>query len=77
MKMKQARQALKDMSLQELHNKRESLATELLNLRLNVYTAQVKDYSRLAKVRREIARIATISRQLVDKKNRAAMEDMV
>lgn len=59
MKISKENQELKDMNVQELGTKAESLRRELFGLKLNSVTAHVKDYSRFKKLRAQIARVLT------------------
>lgn len=63
MKIKQVKQSLRALSLEDLISKQEEMAKALLELRLNRYTTHVKDYSQLQKNRREIARVLTIVKE--------------
>ncbi len=66
MKMTEFKQGLKQLSMQDLHKKLETLRHELLNMRLNSATAHVKDYSQFKKLRRDIARVITIQQKKME-----------
>ena len=63
MKITDLKDEMKAMSKQELKTKIESLRRQLLNLKINVATAHVKDYSEFQRLRRDIARGLTYLRQ--------------
>ncbi len=54
---------LRELSSDELRTKEGDLRQELLNLRFQHATRQLENTARLAEVRRDIARIATILRE--------------
>ena len=59
MKVAREREDLKNLSVDELQEKVNTLRRELFSLRLNASTAHVKDYSQFGKLRRTIARALT------------------
>lgn len=61
MKTKLFKQELKRLSSHELHIKLEQMRQDLFKLRFDV-GSHVKDYSQFGKLRRDIARIATVLR---------------
>lgn len=63
MKLKDLKQELARMEMNQLKDKVESLRRELFGLRLNATTSHVKDYSQAAKLRRGIARGLTYMTQ--------------
>ena len=54
---------IKELSIEQLKDKVESLRRELFNLTLNASTGHVKDYSLFSKLRKNIARAQTYLRQ--------------
>ena len=54
---------IKQLSIEQLKEKVESLKRELFNLTLNASTGPVKDYSQFSKLRKLIALAKTILRQ--------------
>lgn len=63
MKRKEFNSQLRDLSVQDLELKLESLRRDLFTLRLNATTAHVKDYSQFKKLRSNIASVLTHIRQ--------------
>lgn len=63
MKKRDAKQDLKQLSLDEVQLKVDTLRKELFNVRLNAVTAHVKDYSQFKKLRKNIARALTCLRE--------------
>jgi ribosomal protein L29 len=63
MKLKELKQELQAMSVQQLKEKVEVLRRELFGLRLNATTSHVKDYSQGAKLKRGIAMGLTYASQ--------------
>ena len=55
MKLKELKQELQAMNVQQLKEKVEVLRRELFGLRLNATTSHVKDYSQVTKLKRGIA----------------------
>ena len=58
------RENLKDLTLEELKNKRSELYTEDRNLRFSSVISQVDNPLRIRVVRRQIARVSTILREM-------------
>lgn len=54
---------IREMTEREIDQKIEDMQQELFNLRFQQASGQLKDYSRLTVVKREIARLKTIARQ--------------
>jgi large subunit ribosomal protein L29 len=54
---------LRDLSDGELVERYEQYSRELFDLRFALVTGQLDDYSRLGRVRREIARVMTVQRE--------------
>ncbi len=54
---------LRELSLEDLKEKREELLKDLLHLKLQHATAQLENPMRLRQVRRDIARIETVLRE--------------
>lgn len=63
MKLKKVKEELKQLSAQELKDKLDSLRREYFGLKLNAATAHVKDYSQFKKIKKNVARVATIIKQ--------------
>ncbi|MBT3456250.1 50S ribosomal protein L29 [bacterium] len=63
MKKQKEKEELKDLSVEELKIKVESLRKELFTLHLNIVTTHIKDYSQFPKLRRGVARALTYLRQ--------------
>jgi large subunit ribosomal protein L29 len=55
---------LRDLSNDELRAKLKELQEELFNLRFQLATGQIENVGRIRTVRRDIARIRTIQREL-------------
>lgn len=51
---------LRDLKTEELRSKLNDTREELMNLRFQMATGTLKDYTRLEQTRRDIARMATI-----------------
>ncbi|MFO7917448.1 MAG: 50S ribosomal protein L29 [Anaerolineae bacterium] len=56
-------QELREMTQVELNQTLEDLRREMVNLRFQLATRQLDNFSRLEKVRRDIARTKTIMRE--------------
>jgi large subunit ribosomal protein L29 len=54
---------LRLMESEELENKLAEVRQEAFNLRFQLVTGQLDNYSRISQVRREVARIETLLRQ--------------
>lgn len=54
---------LRDMSVDELRQKEKDLKEELFNLRFQRATGQLENLMRVGQVKRDIARVKTISRE--------------
>lgn len=55
---------LRDMSVEELQTKLTELKEELFNLRFQLAVNQLKNSSRIGAVKKDIARISTVLRQM-------------
>lgn len=53
----------KNLDLTSLKNEVKSMKKEYLNLKMSVFSGQVKDFSQFKKLRRDIARACTHVRQ--------------
>ncbi len=51
---------LRELSVDELNNRRRELRQEMLNLRIQQQSGQLENPSRIKSLRREVARIETI-----------------
>jgi len=58
-------QELRDMNIDELRQKEKDLKEELFNLRFQRATGQLENIMRVGQVKRDIARVKTISREKV------------
>jgi large subunit ribosomal protein L29 len=56
-------QELREMSIDELRQKEKDLKEELFNLRFQRATGQLENLMRVGQVKRDIARVKTISRE--------------
>jgi large subunit ribosomal protein L29 len=54
---------LRDLSVEEMHEKANELREELFNLRFQLATGQIENVSRIRTVRRDLARVKTIQRE--------------
>jgi len=54
---------LRDLSPEELQQKRQELVEELFNLRFQLATGQIENVGRISAVRRDIARVKTVQRE--------------
>ena len=59
---------IRNMSAAEINAKINELRNEAMNLRFQDVSGQLTDYSRVREVRRDIARLLTIQRELELKK---------
>ena len=57
---------IKDLSVEELQTKTQEMQQELFNLKFQLHTGHLENTSRVAEVRKDVARIKTI---LSDKLN--------
>ncbi len=64
---------IRQMNLEEMQLKRGELKQELFNLRFQHEIGQLENPQRLKQIKKDIARLSTIIRQ-VDAKNKAAEE---
>lgn len=55
---------LRDMSVEELQTKLTELKEELFNLRFQLAVNQLENSSRIGSVKKDIARISTVLRQM-------------
>ena len=55
---------LREMTVEELTQKREELEEELFNLRFQASTGQIENPIKMRSIRRDIARILTIFREM-------------
>lgn len=55
---------LRDMSVEELQTKLTELKEELFNLRFQLAVNQLENSSRISAVKKDIARISTVLRQM-------------
>ena len=62
---------IRNMSAAEINAKVNELRNEALNLRFQDVSGQVTDYSRVREVRRDIARLLTILREMELKEGKA------
>ncbi len=63
MKTKQGMEKIRDMNPLELKDKLKDLKEELFNLRFQLATGHLDDYSRIRLLRKQIARVQTIIRE--------------
>ena len=63
MKIKDQKNEIKGLSQAELVAQEKSYKEELFNLRFQLATGQLENTARLSEVRKQIARIKTVSRQ--------------
>jgi large subunit ribosomal protein L29 len=54
---------LRELSIDELHQKEKDLKEELFNLRFQRATGQLENLMRVGQVKRDIARVKTISQE--------------
>lgn len=54
---------IKELTLEEIEQKLLEAHQELLNLRFQLSSQQLKDYSRIKVVKRDIARLKTVARE--------------
>ena len=62
---------IRNMSAAEINAKVEELRNEAMNLRFQDVSGQLTDYSRVREVRRDIARLLTILREMELKEGKA------
>jgi len=62
---------IRNMSAAEINAKVNELRNEAMNLRFQDVSGQLTDYSRVREVRRDIARLLTILREMELKEGRA------
>jgi len=51
---------IKDLSVEELQTKTQELQQELFNLKFQLHTGHLENTSRVAEVRKDVARVKTI-----------------
>ena len=59
-------QEIRDLSEKERHEKATDLGQEIFNLRFQLATGKIENPSRLKSLRRDIARIKTIQKEVGD-----------
>ncbi len=59
--------ALRELPLNELEHKLKDLKQELFNLRFQLAINQLDNPMRITKVKRDIARVSTVMRELADR----------
>lgn len=59
MKIKEFKEKMKQMNVDELNVKLDEFNRALFGIKLNRYTSHIKDYSQFEKMRRNIARLKT------------------
>jgi large subunit ribosomal protein L29 len=62
-------QELRELSINELHQKEHDLKEELFNLRFQRATGQLENLMRLTHVKRDIARVKTVLRERMGKES--------
>jgi large subunit ribosomal protein L29 len=62
-------QELRDLSIDELHQKEKDLKEEFFNLRFQRATGQLENLMRVTHVKRDIARVKTMLRERRGKEN--------
>jgi len=67
-------QEIRDLSERERQEKAADLGQEIFNLRFQLATGKIENPSRLKSLRRDIARIKTIQRELGDGSSKPAEE---
>ena len=67
-------QEIRDLSEKEREDKVTDLGQEIFNLRFQLATGKIENPSRLKSLRRDIARIKTIQRELGDGSSQPAEE---
>ena len=58
---------LRELTVDELNEKREALKKEYFNLRFQKRTGKLEQQSRLSQIRRDIARVLTVRNEIVRK----------
>ena len=61
--------ALREMTLDELVQKKEELVEELFNLRFQATTGQIENPIKMRSIRRDIARILTLLKERKESRN--------
>ena len=59
MKIKEFKDTIKQMNVEELTLKLDEINRMLFGIKLNRYTTHIKDYSQFEKLRRNVARLKT------------------
>jgi len=54
---------LQELGVDELRKKNDELSQELFNLKFQLHTGHLENSSRIAQVRKDIARVKTVLRQ--------------
>ena len=67
-------QEIRDLSEKERQEKATDLSQEIFNLRFQLATGKIENPSRLKSLRRDIARIKTIQREVGNKSTQPASE---
>ena len=67
-------QEIRDLSEKEKREKATDLGQEIFNLRFQLATGKIENPSRLKSLRRDIARIKTIQREVGNKSSQPASE---
>jgi large subunit ribosomal protein L29 len=65
---------LREMTRDELEQKKTEMAEELFNLRLQASTGQIENPIKMRSIRRDIARIATLLREMGPEPNEQQMK---
>jgi large subunit ribosomal protein L29 len=60
---------LRELNIDELHQKEHDLKAELFNLRFQRATGQLENLMRLTHVKRDIARVETVLRERAEKES--------
>lgn len=63
MKVKEQIKKYAEMGEQELKNELKNLKEEYFNLRFQIATGHLEDYSKINEIKKQIARVKTISRE--------------
>ena len=63
---------LRDLGAEELSQKEKDLREELFNLRFQHSTSQLEKTSRISQVKKDLARVKTIQREIQKSQNQAA-----
>ena len=67
-------QEIRDLSEKEREDRLTDLGQEIFNLRFQLATGKIENPSRLKSLRRDIARIKTIQREVVDEVSKSLEE---